>query len=348
MQTPYFTFNPRVLVKNYREFHALCQRYLDKFIIAYSAKTNTLKPVLYTLLKQGSLFEVASFEEIRKIPKTRLIFNSPAKTEKELAIALRRKFLINADSISEIDKIAKLLKGKKFNIGLRVSLEESKFGVQEEKIIETIDYAKAKNLNIVSLHFHSGTQLSLSKYKENIKKIEEIIKELPIKLKYINLGGGFPDKYQLKNLNASLEDFFKEIQSLKKFNAIIILEPGRCLVADSMQLITRVIAIKENFNKKYAILDAGINLLPKIALSQYPCKKMERKGKLKPQETAGVLGKEYIFAGPLLFGNDIIGKYQGELKEGNVINIKNVGAYCYNLAWEISYKKPKVFIERTP
>ena len=89
MQTPYFIFNPKILIKNYRDFHSLCQKYLDRFIIAYSAKTNTLKPVIYILLKQGSLFEVASLNEIRKIPKTRLIFNSPAKPEKELAIALR-------------------------------------------------------------------------------------------------------------------------------------------------------------------------------------------------------------------------------------------------------------------
>ena len=53
--------------------------------------------------------------------------------------------------------------------------------------------------------------------------------------------------------------------------------------------------------------------------------------------------KEYILAGPLLFGNDIVGRFNGILNEGDLIGVGNVGAYCFNLAWEISYRKPKVF-----
>ena len=55
--------------------------------------------------------------------------------------------------------------------------------------------------------------------------------------------------------------------------------------------------------------------------------------------------EEYTLAGPLLFNNDLLGRYFGNLKEGDLIKIENVGAYCYNLAWEISYSKPKVLIE---
>jgi len=151
------------------------------------------------------------------------------------------------------------------------------------------------------------------------------------------LGGGFPDKIQLKNLNVSLEDYFKLISEFKKFKLKIILEPGRCLVSDSFDLITKVNVVKNKNSENYAIIDVGINLLSKISMSQYKFEKIE--GKSEGEK------KHYILAGPLLFGNDVLGKFIGILKEGDIIKITNVGAYCYNLAWEISYKKPRVFIE---
>ena len=124
---------------------------------------------------------------------------------------------------------------------------------------------------------------------------------------------------------------------LVKFGVNIILEPGRNLVADAFELITRVNVIKEKFGKKYAILNVGINVLSKITLAYY------RFEKIKNQD--GDKKEEYILAGPLLFNNDLLGRYFGSLKEGDLIKIENVGAYCNNLAWEISYSKPKVLIE---
>jgi diaminopimelate decarboxylase len=50
-------------------------------------------------------------------------------------------------------------------------------------------------------------------------------------------------------------------------------------------------------------------------------------------------------AGPLLFSNDTLGLFQGSLEEGDILKVENVGAYCYSLAWEISYKKPKIVIK---
>lgn len=79
-----------------------------------------------------------------------------------------------------------------------------------------------------------------------------------------------------------------------------------------------------------------INLLPRITLSQY------KFSKLNPDNNSNK--KEFWLAGPLLFSNDILGKFQGNLQEGDIIKVENVGAYCYNLAWEISYSKPKVIL----
>lgn len=398
MQTPYFIFKPEVLEKNYNELKSLCDKYLNNYVIAYSLKTNSYHELIKTLNSLGSHFEAASLDEINlvknikrlntgisfsdnnEIPVPKIsqnkkeifsILNGPAKTEEELNVALNNKFLINADSLSELDKIIKIIEGKKLEIGIRISLKESKFGFDETQLKEVFEKCNKNNLNIISFHFHSGTQLSLKEYENNLIKISKYIEiltsnEKKIILKYFNLGSGFPDKLRLKNLGCNLEDFLKLISEYldkikKKYNVSIILEPGRVLVADAFDLITRVITIKNNFDERYAILDAGINVLPKITLSNFKFSKINQfkdfktnpdklgdKEKLLLNDNSKLNKKmqEYILAGPLLFNNDILGRFHGNLKEGDLIRVENVGAYCYNLAWEISYKKPKIIIEK--
>jgi len=349
-QTPYFLFKQEVLEKNYKEFEELAEKYLKDFIIAFSVKTNTSKQVISTLNKLGSNFEVASLKEIKATPDKNKIFNSPCKTEQELKIAIKNKFLINVDSESEIDKIAEITNNQPFNIGLRISTNDSKFGFDEKQLDQTIKYAKSKNLNIICFHIHSGTQQTIGNFSLNLKKsaqiIENTINQHKLDIKYIDVGGGFPDKIQLKNISTTLEEYFKEIKNnFQQFNTTIILEPGRNLVADAFELITKVHVIKEKNKKNFAILDAGTNLLPKMTLSTYHFSKIPRpKTNHKPLPTPEAKKQEYILAGPLLFSNDTMGKIHENLQEGDLIRIKNVGAYCQNLAWSISYDRPGVVV----
>lgn len=351
-KTPYFLFKPKILERNYREFERLCEKYLGNYVIAYSMKTNSFGGIINKLDELGSNFEVASFDEIERTPIKAKVFNGSCKSEEELRIAIDRKFLINVDSRSEIDLISNILQGKSLNVGLRVSLTESKFGFEENKLEDIIDYCKSKNLNVICLHFHFGTQKNLRHFKDNLRGAERIISNITrkVKLRYVDLGGGFPDKLQLKNLGVSLEDYFKIINNFKKFNLKIILEPGRYLVSDAFDLITKVCFLKENFGKNYAILDVGINVLSKITLASYKFS-ISQSSSTNPhqpttsKESGDEQKKDYILTGPLLFNNDIVGRFNGYLKEGDLIKVENVGAYCYNLAWEISYKKPKILIE---
>jgi diaminopimelate decarboxylase len=339
METPYLILDKKQLIKNYQEFENLCKKHLKNFQIAYSLKTNTNKEIIDQLKNLNSGFESASLNEINLIKKfkTFKIFNGPAKTKQELEIALKSNFYINIDSLSEIDKISKIIKNKKITAGIRISSKENKFGFNKNEILNTINYAKSKNIEINGIHIHSGTQQSLEKFKNNLKEYSELIKILP-NITYVDIGGGFPDKSQLKNLNQNLEDFIIEIKQAFP-DKTIIFEPGRNLVADSMELITKVIAIKTKNNQNYAILDAGINILPKITLANYKFTKIPSN---LPSPNPK---KQYILTGPLLFSNDTLGKITENLHEGDLIKVENVGAYCYNLAWTISYDKPKVYIK---
>ena len=82
------------------------------------------------------------------IKPNKIVFSGVGKTTKELAFAIKKKFLINAESKSEVLEIEKIAKNKKLvvNIGIKLNpntdantlkqistgKKENKFGVSEK------------------------------------------------------------------------------------------------------------------------------------------------------------------------------------------------------------------------
>ena len=87
--------------------------------------------------------------------------------------------------------------------------------------------------------------MSPTTYKFAINKVASLIKKSNVEIDYLNIGGGFPSKYigmdpqpLSKYLNIINSEFAKH---LKKNTKIILLsEPGRVLVSNSMSLVVRV------------------------------------------------------------------------------------------------------------
>ena len=130
-----------------------------------------------------------------------------------------------------------------------------------------------------------------------------------------------------------IRDSFKklalEIHKFSKRNECrIILEPGRSIIGDTAVLISKVIYIKESPTKDFIILDAGMNDLIRPALYNakhmiIPAIKSSKKSK-----------KEYDFVGPICETSDRflkMKKFQ-KLNEGEIVILKDVGAYGYVLS----------------
>ena len=336
-KTPHLKFHPEKLIKNYNVFNNLCTSLFPSHKICFSVKTNTNPLTIKTLSELNSGFEVASLKEIKLTPKKSFrVMNGPAKTTEELNEAVKQNIIIQIDSFSEIEKTSKL-KIKPKEVILRINQNETKFGFSPEQIPEAIKQLKKLDILLTGFQFHQGTLKKFSDFSKELKKLKEIIKPHLKKIKYLNFGGGYPDNFQLKNLSLKLEDYLKEIkQTFNDYKGTFIFEPGRILVADAYTLITKVITIKEKNNTNYAILDAGINILSKITLANFKFNKISKTDSKEKSKT-------YALAGPLLFNNDMLEKWHGKLKEGDLFEIENVGAYCENLSWNIIYDRPKTF-----
>lgn len=340
-KTPYLEFHPEKLISNYNNFSKICKNHFNgNFRICFSTKTNTNPLTINILKKINSGFEIASLREIKLTPKNYFrVMNGPAKTNEELKEAIKQNILLQIDSFSEIEKISKL-ETKPKEVMIRLGNTSSKFGFSNEQIPRVIEELNKLNIHASGFQLHQGTLNKFSEFQKNLKEQKKLISPHIKKIKYLNFGGGFPDNFQLKNLSLNLNDYIKTIkETFNEFNGIFIFEPGRNLVSDAYTLTTKVVTIKEKDNETYAILDAGINILSKMTLANFKFNKFSspQSSKLTAQSP-----KTYLLAGPLLFNNDILGKWHGRLLEGDLFKVENVGAYCENLSWEIIYDRPKL------
>jgi len=124
---------------------------------------------------------------------------------------------------------------------------------------------------------------------------------------------------------------------LRELKLRILLEPGRLLVGNAGVLLTRVRYIKQTGQKKFAIVDAGMNDLIRPALYHsyheiVPCKASSAadagQGKNKnPTEKIDIVG-------PVCESGDFfaLDREMPELHEGDLLAIMSAGAYGFVMA----------------
>ena len=114
----------------------------------------------------------------------------------------------------------------------------------------------------------------------------------------------------------------------KKIGCKIIFEPGRSIIGNSGILITKIQYIKKSNNKKFIILDAGMNDLMRPALydAYHNIIPVIRKNKK--------INNVIEFVGPICESTCKFGKYRNYslIKENEFVAITNVGAYGASLS----------------
>ena len=131
-------------------------------------------------------------------------------------------------------------------------------------------------------------------------------------------------KYIKDNKKLDYSKLSKNIYKFsKKNNCKIIFEPGRSIVGDTAVLLTKVIYIKNSSNKKFIIIDAGMNDLIRPALynATHDIIPLTKKSSRN--------FSSHDFVGPVCETSDRFLKtknYQ-KINEGDNLAIKDVGAY---------------------
>ena len=372
--TPVYCYSFSQLKQNIINFKRSFQSFSP--IICFSIKSNSNVNLLREIGKLGLGADVVSMGELMLAVKAgikpkKIVFSGVGKTSNEISYAIDRKILlINAESISEIKEIERIAKSKKrkVKIGIRLNpntdantlnqistgKKDDKFGVNKKSFIKVIEYCKdSKNLELECLSVHIGSQiLDYRPYEKMLKVVDNIIKKIDFKFKYIDLGGGMGIPY---NKNSKKLNYTKYNSIIKKFlkknKSKIIFEPGRSIIGNAGILISKVIYIKNSERKCFIILDAGMNDLMRPAL-------YGANHRILPSIKNSKMSKKiYEFVGPICESTDkfsTLTKFQ-ELKEKDIIAICDTGAYGmslssnYNIrpkATELLIKKSKIKVIR--
>ena len=355
--------NIRVRMQSFRQ--AFQNRY-SPVVIAYSYKTNYLGAVCAIIHQEGAWAEVVSgFEyEIAQLLGVRgdhIIFNGPYKRDEELLRATSNNSLINADSLEEISRIAKIGRGKKKSIpiGIRVNAQLgempwSRFGfnIESGEALEACKFANnADAIEIQGLHIHIGTNINdgdlYSKATEMILSFTQTLEEIGIIIKYIDLGGGFacqdplplavfPEDWVIPSIDEYAEvicsPLNKTVQNLKN-KPTLILEPGRAIVSESTFLLTRVVSKKNHFGSTSVVVDAGVNLLPSAYYLKHRIESVREDG-----SDSRIPVDIY---GPLCMQVDVLG-VGIELPDPQIEDIFVIhGAGAYSISHSIQFAQPR-------
>jgi diaminopimelate decarboxylase len=305
--TPLYVYSKNHIIEQYRFIdhalgavdHQICYALkanangaLLKLLVAENAGADVVSAgELYLALKAGFSPE-------------KIVFAGVGKRENEIEYALQQNiFSFNVESVAELHSISRvaLRLGKKARISLRINpdidaqshpyittgLQSSKFGIEASKAIEVYTYAATlSSLELVGIHTHIGSQITkVEPFAATAQYIAGLIgklRETGINLTHIDFGGGFGVQYvhavshealpreELSNDTVPTPSEFLAavLPILQPTGCSLWLEPGRSLVADAGVLITRVISVKENSNKKFIIVDAGMNDLLRPSLYQ--------------------------------------------------------------------------------
>ena len=278
--TPFYLYSEQQLKENFKKFYGIFKSINP--IICFSVKSNSNLSILKILKKSGSGADVVSGGELLKalkagIKPNKIVFSGVGKNEEELKLAIKKKILlINVESESEARLINKLSKklNTKTSIGVRLNPDvnanthkkistgksDNKFGLSKNNLISFCKNIKNfKNLKLDAFSVHIGSQILTDKpYKKTLNILKDIIKNTKIKIKYIDLGGGFGISHKNKKIN--LKNYSRLVKNFKnEFNCKIIFEPGRFIVGDAGILVSKIQYIKKNKNKLFIILDAGMN-----------------------------------------------------------------------------------------
>ncbi len=339
-------------------------------LVCYASKAFSCKEIYRIVNGAGIGADVVSGGELATalsvgFPAEKVCFHGNNKLTNELVFAVKNgvKYIV-LDSYTEADELDSIAQGEnkvqdvliRVNPGveahthhfIQTAKVDSKFGFSissgeaEQMILHVLE---KKNLNLLGLHCHIGSQIFENKsFALGVEKMTDFYKLLKdkhgVEFSVLNLGGGFGIYYAegdgkkscneyadyIKNIAYTLKDAISK-KGLKK--PYLILEPGRSIVGEAGITLYTVGRIKEIKDvKNYIAIDGGMFDNPRFALYQ------AKYTVVAPEKMAEKATVKYSIAGKCCESGDMIAEdcYLPEMKEGDLVAVLSTGAYNYSMS----------------
>ena len=343
--TPFYCYSKKAITENYNNFSNSFKNIDVK--ICFSLKSNSNLSILKILSNLGAGADVVSEGELKKalkanIEANNIVFSGVGKTEEEISFAITNHCLqINVESLSELNRVNTIAGniGNKQKVALRINPDvdpnthgkittgksENKFGISVKDAFDIFKNSdEYKNIILDGIAFHIGSNINeIKPFEDSFQTTSDLLQNLSdinVPIETIDVGGGVG----IENVNFSYADYSNLIS--KYFDTSkkqIIIEPGRSISANTGILVSKILYIKKTEDRKFIIIDAGMNDWMRAALydAQHEIVPIEKKQSKDSVET--------VIVGPICETTDqfITSKEYFEVQEGEYLAILNTGAY---------------------
>ena len=347
--TPCFVYSSAAIES---QWHAYDKAFGDRsHTICYSVKANGNIGLLNLLARLGSGFDIVSAGELQRVIKAggdpaRTVFSGVGKRPDEVKTALESGIkCFNVESHPELKMINSVAGelGLLAPVSIRINpdvdakthpyistgLKENKFGVAFDDAEAVYQAAsRLENLEIIGIDCHIGSQItSLGPYQESINTLMVLVESLAtggITLRHIDVGGGLGITYQDEEPPSPSELVECICSSINDKTYELIIEPGRSIVGNAGILLTKVLFLKNNSEKNFAIVDAAMNdfIRPVFYDAWQEIVPVEKESDAEPCE--------YDIVGPICESGDYLGLNRRlSIIEGNLLAVLGVGAYGF-------------------
>jgi diaminopimelate decarboxylase len=350
--------------------------------ICYSIKCCANIHVCRLLRQRGAGFDVVSGGEILRALEAggdpaRIVFAGVGKTDAEINLAIDSKIgWFNVESEAEMENLIAIAQRRSasVNAALRVNpdvdpktheytttgLKENKFGVDLERARQVFAaYGRQDSVRLRGIHLHIGSPVNtVGPYVEAIKRGLHLIDDLRrdgFAIEMLDIGGGFGANYKATEAPPAVQYARAIVPLLAGRGLQIIMEPGRSIAANAGILVARVLYMKQSGDKRFLILDAGMNDLIRPALYDayhfiWPVRPPDGFVPLERGEEVAMPGLTPIdVVGPVCESGDFFAKDRPlpPMNRGDLAAVFTTGAYGMVMASHYNSRPnpPEVLVE---
>lgn len=366
-ETPLYIFDEKLIRKNCRDYVNYFKVKENNNKVAYAGKA-FLPRYMCQLIKEENLYlDVVSGGELytaykSQFPMEKILFHGNNKTIDEIEMGLKLGVgIFVVDNFYELELIEEIceryntIQDIYFRItpGIEAHTHEyiktgqidSKFGfaLANGDLYEALERVKKyKNINLIGLHAHIGSQIfQVDPYMDTVDIMMNLVKKIKedynIEIKEIDLGGGIGVYYTKHDTPKTIKEFCESIinrvesvcQKLKISKPVLIIEPGRSIVANAGSTLYTIGSIKDIKDiRTYVSVDGGMtdNIRPSLYQAGYECAVINKIGLDKINQVT-VAGKCCESGDILITDTDIM-----EIKSGDILITTSTGAYGYSMS----------------
>jgi diaminopimelate decarboxylase len=323
---------------------------LDTLKINYACKALTNINILKLFRKEGAGLDTVSIQEVWTGIKAGfspqdIIYTPNCVSMEEIRLAIDAGVKINIDNLSVLEQFGHEFPGipvclrinphimaggnKKISVGH----VDSKFGISIHQVPHAKRIIETTGLTVEGLHMHTGSDiLDNEVFLQGVDILFDIARKFEA-IQYLDLGSGFKVSYKPNDLFTEI-DTLGELLSIK-FREFcreygrelrLIIEPGKFLVSEAGYFFARVNVIKQTTSTVFAGIDTGFNHLIRPMLYNAYHDIINISNPSGKQRIYTVVG--YICETDTFGWN----RKMNEISEGDILCIKNAGAYCFSMA----------------